>query len=153
MLLRGSSEDMQVDQRVFLAANSSVKLCCACACTRDPHSQSVSGNVHPEPVNIWVCLQSASHQTCSCARIAWMLFVSITSADPSFVVRWSAVACTVFLSQTLLMISGYPDFIGAMKAPHSVALLETHVCILHSISTPVFSSRYFRCCWQLTILH
>lgn len=49
---RGSSEDMQVDQRVFLAANSSVKLCCACACTRDPHSQSVSGNVHPEPVNI-----------------------------------------------------------------------------------------------------
>lgn len=80
---------MQVDQRVFLAANSSVKLCCACACMRDPHSQSVSGNVHPEPVNIWVCLQSASHQTCSCARIAWMLFVSITSAETALALVWS----------------------------------------------------------------
>lgn len=80
---------MQVDQRVFLAANSSVKLCCACACTRDPHSQSVSGNVHPEPVNIWVCLQSPSHQTCSCARIAWMLFVSITSAETALALVWS----------------------------------------------------------------
>lgn len=115
----------------------------------------VSGNVHPEPVNIWVCLLRLLHQICPSARIARMLFVSVTSTGTVLgrVIHllWSdglqsPALCSYHRLFNDLWISrtSWCDESCALGRPSSDTCLHfaqhIHPCLF---------SRYFHCCWQL----